>query len=242
MLSIKNLTVDINEKHVLKDIGLDVDKGEVVAILGPNGHGKSTIFKSIFNHYKVNKINGQIYFNDKEITHLSPDAISKLGVFLAPQISEEIQGVTMLDFLKLTINSHRQEPISIVELYRKTEAYLKDLNLDRTVLERHVNLGFSGGEKKKSEILQMLLLDPQLLLLDEIDSGLDVDSLNIIIKKIKEWKTPEKSIIITSHNEKILSFIKPDKVVVVIDGQIKKVGSYELVEKINKEGYGWINE
>ncbi len=242
MLSIKNLSVDINEKHVLKDISLDLNKGEVIAILGPNGHGKSTIFKSIFNHYMINKTNGQIMFNEKDITNLTPDEISKLGIFLASQISEEIPGVTMIDFLKLIINSHREQPIQITELFKKTESYLKDLNLDRSVLSRHVNLGFSGGEKKKSEILQMLLLDPQLLLLDEIDSGLDVDSLNTIIKKIQEWKTPDKSIIIISHSEKILNHIKPDKVYVVIDGEIKKVGSYELVEKINSEGYGWINE
>ncbi len=242
MLSIKNLSVDINEKHVLKDISFNLDKGEVIAILGPNGHGKSTIFKSIFNHYIIKKTSGQILFNDKDITNLTPDEISKLGIFLAPQISEEIPGVTMIDFLKLTINSHREQPIQLMELFKKTETYLKELNLDRSILERHVNLGFSGGEKKKSEILQMLLLDPQLLLLDEIDSGLDVDSLNIIINKIKEWQTPEKSIIITSHNEKILTYIKPSKVIVIIDGEIKKIGSYELVEKINSEGYGWINE
>ncbi len=242
MLSIKNLSIDINDKHVLKDVSLDLNKGEVVAILGPNGHGKSTIFKSIFNHYMTKKTNGQILFNDKDITNLTPDEISKLGIFLASQISEEIPGVAMIDFLKLIINSHREQPIQITELFRKTESYLNDLNLDRSILSRHVNLGFSGGEKKKSEILQMLLLDPQLLLLDEIDSGLDVDSLNIIIKKIQEWKTPDKSIMIISHNEKILNHIKPDKVFVVIDGEIQKVGSYELVEKINSEGYGWINE
>lgn len=242
MLTVKNLKVDIQDKNVLKDISFDLEKGEILAILGPNGHGKSTIFKSIFNHYIINKTGGEIRFNGQDITNMEPSDISRLGIFLAPQVSEEIPGVTMLDFLKLMINSHRSEPIKVTELFSKTEQYLKDLNLDREILKRYVNVGFSGGEKKKSEILQMLLLEPQLLLLDEIDSGLDVDSLNIIIKKLIEWNGSDKSMIITSHNEKIFQQIKPTKVIVVIDGQIKKVGSYELVEKINSEGYGWINE
>ncbi len=242
MLLVKNLSVEIQDKKVLDDISFELGKGEILAILGPNGHGKSTIFKSIFNHYNINKINGKILFNNEDITNLEPNQISKLGIFLAPQISEEIPGVLMLDFLKLMINSHRDEPIKVSELFSKTEQYLKDLNLDRDILKRYVNVGFSGGEKKKSEILQMLLLEPKLVLLDEIDSGLDVDSLNIIIRKLQEWNTPEKSMIITSHNEKIFQTIKPTKVIVVMDGKIKATGSYELVEKINNEGYGWINE
>ncbi len=241
MLNIKNLSVSVEDRKILEDINIEVDEGDIVAILGPNGHGKSTILKSIFNHYSINKDNGEIYFNNININNLEPNDISKLGIFLTPQISEEIPGVNMIDFLKLMINSHRENPISIVELFSLTEKYIKELDLNRDILKRHINLGFSGGEKKKSEILQMLLINPKLLLLDEIDSGLDVDSLDLICKKILDWFSEEKkSIVLVSHNEKIFTKLKPNKVIVLLEGKIRAIGGFELIEKVNTNGYGWL--
>lgn len=244
MLKIDSLKVNIKDKNVLKNISLEVDDGDVVAILGPNGHGKSTILKSIFNHYAIEKKSGRIIFNNIDITELSPDEISKLGLFLCVQTPDEIQGVNMIDFLRSISNAHSNDGVKISDLYNNIENSLKKLNLNRDILKRSVNTNFSGGEKKKSEIMQMLLINPQLLLLDEIDSGLDVDSLNDIINIINEWRSENKSksIVIVSHNEKIFNRIKPNKVFVIQDGEIKLSGGKEIVDKVNLEGYGWINE
>lgn len=244
MLKINSLKVNIKDKNVLKNINLEVGKGDIVAILGPNGHGKSTILKSIFNHYSTEKKEGQIIFNNVDITNMSPDEISKLGMFLCVQTPDEIQGVNMIDFLRSIANSHSKEGVKISDLYNNVENSLKKLNLNREILKRSVNTNFSGGEKKKSEIMQMLLINPKLLLLDEIDSGLDVDSLNDIINIINEWfeQDKERSVVIVSHNERIFNRIKPNKVFVVQSGEIKITGGIEVIEKINSEGYGWINE
>lgn len=244
MLKINSLKANIKGKNVLKNINLEVDKGDIVAILGPNGHGKSTILKSIFNHYSIDKESGTISFNDNDITNMSPDEISKLGLFLCMQSPDEIQGVSMIDFLRSIANSHSEDKVKISELYTKIENSLKKLNLNREVLKRSVNSNFSGGEKKKSEIIQMLLINPKLLLLDEIDSGLDVDSLNDIINIINEWynQDKERSIVIVSHNERIFNKIQPNKVFVVQNGEIKLSGQKDIIDKVNKEGYGWINE
>lgn len=243
MLKIKDLSVSINTREILKNINLDINDDEIVAIVGPNGHGKSTILKTIFNHHLTKKTNGTILYKDIDITNLSPDIISKLGIFFAQQMSEEIDGVKMLDFLKAIANSHREKPIPINELFKTNEINLKALNLNRDILNRSVNQGFSGGEKKKSEILQMLLINPDLLILDEIDSGLDVDSLNLIIDSINNWFSQgSKSIILVSHNEKIFNKIKPNKVVVILNGEIKLVGDSSIIDRINSEGYGWLND
>ena len=244
MLKISSLNVNIKEKNILKNIDLEINEGDIIAILGPNGHGKSTILKSIFNHYTIEKKSGKITFNNIDITDMSPDEISKLGIFLCVQTPDEIQGVSMIDFLRSVANSHSEEGVKISELYKNIESSLKKLNLNREILKRSVNTNFSGGEKKKSEIMQMLLINPQLLLLDEIDSGLDVDSLNDIINIINEWYSQDnkKSMVIVSHNERIFNKIKHNKVIVIQNGEIKLIGGKEIIDKVNAEGYGWINE
>lgn len=244
MLKINSLSVNIKDKEILKNVNIDVQDGDIVAILGPNGHGKSTILKSIFNHYTTTKTNGDIIFNDVNINELSPDEISKLGMFICVQSPDEIQGVNMIDFLRSISNSHSESGVKISELYKNIETSLKKLNLNREILKRSVNGNFSGGEKKKSEILQMLLINPKLLLLDEIDSGLDVDSLNNIIDIVKEWyaSSSKNSIVIVSHNERIFEKITPNKVILIYNGEVKKVGGKEIIDKVNKEGYGWVNE
>ncbi|MGL5246391.1 MAG: Fe-S cluster assembly ATPase SufC [Mycoplasmoidaceae bacterium] len=240
-IEINNLSISINEKMILRDINIKVNKGDVIAIVGPNGNGKSTLLKSIMNHYSVNKESGDILINGESTNEMEPNEIMKKGLFFAPQNSEEIPGVLMIDFLKAIVNANRETPIKMAELFRKIETILEDLNLDRSILKRFVNHGFSGGEKKKSEILQMKLLNPECILLDEIDSGLDVDSIKLVINELKKIINHEKSLIIVSHQQKIFDVIKPNKVIVIMDGKIIREGDYSLLQKINNEGYEWLN-
>lgn len=240
-IQINNLSISINEKKILNNINLEINKGDVIAIVGPNGNGKSTLLKSIMNHYSVEKESGDILIDGVSTNEMEPNEIMKKGIFFAPQNSEEIPGVLMIDFLKAIVNANRDTPIKMAELFRNIEAILKDLNLDRSILKRFVNHGFSGGEKKKSEILQMKLLNPKCILLDEIDSGLDVDSIKLVINELKKIVDGEKSLIIVSHQQKIFDVIKPNKVIVIMGGKIIKEGDYSLLEKINNEGYEWLN-
>lgn len=240
-IQINNLSISINEKKILNNINLEINKGDVIAIVGPNGNGKSTLLKSIMNHYSVEKESGDILIDGESTNEMEPNEIMKKGIFFAPQNSEEIPGVLMIDFLKAIVNANRDTPIKMAELFKNIEAILKDLNLDRSILKRFVNHGFSGGEKKKSEILQMKLLNPKCILLDEIDSGLDVDSIKLVINELKKIVDGEKSLIIVSHQQKIFDVIKPNKVIVIMDGKIIKEGDYSLLEKINNEGYEWLN-
>ncbi|MGL4616971.1 MAG: Fe-S cluster assembly ATPase SufC [Mycoplasmoidaceae bacterium] len=240
-IEINNLSISINEKIILKDVNLNINKGDIIAIVGPNGNGKSTLLKSIMNHYSVNKERGDILIDGESTTEMEPNEIVKKGLFFAPQNSEEIPGVLMIDFLKSIVNANREKPIKISELFSNVENILKDLNLDRSILKRFVNHGFSGGEKKKSEILQMKLLNPECILLDEIDSGLDVDSIKLVIRELKKIANNDKTLVIVSHQQKIFDIIKPNKVIVIIDGKIIKEGDYSLLQKINSEGYEWLN-
>ncbi|MGL4647468.1 MAG: Fe-S cluster assembly ATPase SufC [Mycoplasmoidaceae bacterium] len=239
---IKDLSVSINEKPILNQINLEINKGDVVAIIGPNGNGKSTLLKSLMKHFSIDIDSGDVFIDNESIADLETFEIAKKGVFFAPQYSEEIPGVLMLDFLKAIVNSQRETPIKVAELFHKVERILADLKLDRSILKRFVNDGFSGGEKKKSEILQMLLLDPTFVLLDEIDSGLDIDSLKIVINELKKWMGPNKGLVVVSHQQKIFDVIKPNKVIVIIDGKIQLLGGYDLLTKINHQGYEWIDK
>ncbi|MEG1150812.1 MAG: Fe-S cluster assembly ATPase SufC [Malacoplasma sp.] len=239
-IKIKNLSVSINEKIILNDINFEINKGEVIGLIGPNGNGKSTLIKSIMKHYSTKIESGKIYVDNECINDLEPNEVAKKGIFLAPQTSEEIDGILMIDFLKSALNSLKDKKISLIELYKIINPALKDLEIDPSFLHRFVNFGFSGGEKKKSEILQMKLFDPQVAFLDEIDSGLDVDSLKIIVRELKKWLTPDKILVIVSHNEKLFQEIKPDKVCLILNGKIAEVGDYSLIEKVNREGYKWI--
>lgn len=241
-LAINNLNVSINSKEILKDINVSFEQGEIVAVIGPNGHGKSTFLKALTHHYLTEITKGNILIDDVDIAEWETDEISRNGLFLAPQHSEEIPGVLMIDYLKAIINARRKTKISLVEFYKLLEENLKSLKIDRQMLQRFVNYGFSGGEKKKFEILQMKLINPDFVMLDEIDSGLDVDSLKIVINQINGWHNPQRTLLIVSHHENLFKEIKPTKVIVIYEGKIAKIGDCSILEKVYKDGYSWISK
>ena len=239
MLSIKNIDVLVEKKSVLKNFSLDIDKGSIHVIMGPNGVGKSTLSRVIMgdNNYKIE--NGSITFNGEDITNMSTDMRSRLGIFLAMQYPLEIDGVSNQDFLRTAMSSHQEKNVGLYDFIVNCEKATEELKMDKNLIHRSLNVGFSGGEKKKNEVLQIKLLKPKFIILDEIDSGLDVDSLKIVAKNIVKYKEENKdtAILIITHLTKILEYIKPDYVHVVGDGHILKTGDYSLALDIEKDGY-----
>lgn len=239
MLSIKNIDVLVEKKNVLKNFSLDIDKGSIHVIMGPNGVGKSTLSRVIMgdNNYKIE--NGSITFNGKDITNMSTDMRSRLGIFLAMQYPLEIDGVSNQDFLRTAMSSHQEKNVGLYDFIVNCEKAVEELKMDKSLIHRSLNVGFSGGEKKKNEVLQIKLLKPKFIILDEIDSGLDVDSLKIVANNIVKYKEENKdtAILIITHLTKILEYIKPDYVHVMGDGHIIKTGDYSLALDIEKDGY-----
>ena len=244
MLSIKKLDVSVSEKKVLRDFNLDIEDGSIHVIMGPNGIGKSTLSRVIMgdNHYKV--LNGDIVFNGESIKNMSVDARSKLGIFLVMQYPLEIDGVSNQDFLRTAMSSHEGKKVGLYDFINRCEKAADDLKMDKNLIHRSLNVGFSGGEKKKNEVLQLKLLKPKFIILDELDSGLDVDNLKVVASNIAKYKkeNPDTSILIITHLTNILEYIKPDYVhVMSLDGIIK-TGDYTLAKKIEKEGYEHISK
>lgn len=239
MLSIKNIDVLVEKKSVLKNFSLDIDKGSIHVIMGPNGVGKSTLSRVIMgdNNYKIE--NGNITFNGEDITNMSTDMRSRLGIFLAMQYPLEIDGVSNQDFLRTAMSSHQEKNVGLYDFIVNCEKAVEELKMDKNLIHRSLNVGFSGGEKKKNEVLQIKLLKPKFIILDEIDSGLDVDSLKIVANNIVKYKEENKdtAILIITHLTKILEYIKPDYVHVLGDGHIIKTGDYSLALDIEKDGY-----
>lgn len=239
MLSIKKLDVSVEEKSVLKNFNLDIEDGSIHVIMGPNGIGKSTLSRVIMgdNHYKV--LNGDILFNGESIKDMSVDMRSRLGIFLVMQYPLEIDGVSNQDFLRTAISSHEGKKVGLYDFINRCEKASDDLKMDKNLIHRSLNVGFSGGEKKKNEVLQLKLLKPSFVILDELDSGLDVDSLKIVASNIAKYKkeNPNTSILIITHLTNILEYIKPDYVHVMSNGYLVKTGDYSLAKKIEKEGY-----
>ena len=239
MLSIKNLNVYVQEKEVLKNFNLDIDDGSIHVIMGPNGVGKSTLSRVIMgdNNYIVK--NGKIVFDNKDITNMTTDLRSRMGIFLAMQNPLEVDGVSNQDFLRTAISGHLGKQIGLYEFIKQCDVAADELKMDKNLIHRSLNVGFSGGEKKKNEVLQLKLLKPKFIILDELDSGLDVDSLKIVATNIVNYKkdNPNTSILIITHLSNILEYIKPDYVHIISNGEIVKTGDYSLAKKIEKDGY-----
>ena len=237
MLKIENLSTSIDGKDILKDFYLNINDGEVHALMGPNGTGKSTLSKVILNNKKYQKLSGKIMFDDVDITNMSTDEIARKGIFLCNQLPCEIDGVTTADFLRTALNE--KEEVSSYQYIKKIDSAVKDLKMDENMIHRSMNKGFSGGEKKKNEILQLKVLEPKFIILDELDSGLDVDSLKIVCENINNYLKEHEntSVLIITHYPKILQYIKPDYVHVMVNGNIKKTGDASLALEIEEKGY-----
>ena len=237
MLKIENLSTSIDGKDILKNFYLNINDGEVHALMGPNGTGKSTLSKVILNNKKYQKLSGKIMFDDVDITNMSTDEIARKGIFLCNQLPCEIDGVTTADFLRTALNE--KEEVSLYQYIKKIDSAVKDLKMDENMIHRSMNKGFSGGEKKKNEILQLKVLEPKFIILDELDSGLDVDSLKIVCENINSYLKEHEntSVLIITHYPKILQYIKPDYVHVMVNGNIKKTGDARLALDIEDKGF-----
>ena len=237
LLDINDLYVSTEDKEILKGINLKVNKGEIHVIMGPNGSGKTTTANAILNNPIYKKDKGTIIFDGQDITNLKTDEIARKGIFMSFQLPEEIPGVSVTNFLKYAKNKITEKPIKIFEFKEELKKYMEELKMNPKNMERSLNVGFSGGEKKKNEILQMLVLNPKLAILDETDSGLDVDAIKTVSKGIEMFKNEENAVIIITHNTKILHSLKVDYVHILVDGKIVKTGTQELATDIEENGY-----
>ena len=246
MLEIKNIYCSIadSDLNILKGLSLKIKEGETHVIMGPNGTGKSSLAKAIMGHYKYSITKGDILIDKKSILDLSVDERAKMGLFLCMQDPTVIEGVSNSEFLRTALMSKTGEKVNLYSFITEVEKSMKEVDLDTNMLHRSLNMGFSGGEKKKNEVLQLKVLKPKYIILDEINSGLDVDSLRIIYNNIKEYmkENKEASLLIITHYPRILEYIKPDYVHILKDGKIRKSGDISLALEIEKEGYAGIKD
>ncbi len=246
MLEIKKLHANINGKEILKGINLTVNDGEVHAIMGPNGSGKSTLSSVITGNPAYEITEGEIIFNGKNIVGMSPEDISREGVFLSFQYPVEIPGVSMVNFMRTAVNEHRKykglEPLPASEFLKLMREKKEYVELDNKLANRSVNEGFSGGEKKRNEIFQMAMLEPKLSILDETDSGLDIDALRIVANGVNKLKSKDNSTIVITHYQRLLDYIVPDIVHVLYKGKIVKTAGKELALELEEKGYDWIKK
>ena len=243
VLEIKDLHVSVGEKEILKGINLVVNEGEIHAIMGPNGNGKSTLLQTIMGNPNYKVTSGSILFNGEDVLSMSVDVRSKKGLFLALQYPQEISGVTNSDFLRAAINARNEKPISLFKFIKEIDGNIKELKMKEDLAHRFVNDGFSGGEKKRNEILQMMMLKPKVAMFDEIDSGLDVDAIKLVSDAILKLKEETNlGLLVVSHYERFFTSIKPTHSHVIVDGKIVVEGDSELVLKIDNDGYDWLYE
>jgi Fe-S cluster assembly ATP-binding protein len=245
MLEIKNLQVKAEDKDILKGIDLTVNPGEVHAIMGPNGSGKSTLARALSGHPEYQVVGGEVRYEGKDLLEMDPDERAREGVFMAFQYPVEIAGVNNAYFLKAALNAkrkhHGQTELDAMEFMQLVGEKSKLLDIDKSMLSRAVNEGFSGGEKKRNEIFQMALLEPKLAILDETDSGLDIDALKLVAAGVNAMRSPERAFIVVTHYQRLLTYIVPDFVHVLSGGKIVKSGGKELALELEAKGYSWID-
>ncbi|MFH5185774.1 Fe-S cluster assembly ATPase SufC [Paenibacillus sp. TAB 01] len=241
---IDGLKATVEGKEILKGLSIKIKGGEVHAVMGPNGTGKSTLASTVMGHPKYEVTEGSITLNGEDVLEMAVDERARAGLFLAMQYPSEIAGVTNADFLRSAINARRGEgnEISLIKFIRQMEAKMKELEMNPEFMHRYLNEGFSGGEKKRNEILQMMMLEPSVVILDEIDSGLDIDALRIVATGVNAMRSEDRGFLIITHYQRLLNYIKPDFVHVMMQGRIVKSGGPELAERLENEGYDWIKE
>ena len=245
-LEMRNLHVRAGEREILKGVDLTVSSGEIHALMGPNGSGKSTLANAIMGHPSLEITEGQIVFNGEDVTEADPDERSRMGLFMAFQYPVSVPGVTVTKYLRTVMNAHRDaeglDPVSLKDFRKSVEAAMELVDVPREFTTRYLNEGFSGGEKKRMEILQLALISPRIAILDETDSGLDIDALRTVANGVNSLKGPDMGVLIITHYQRILHLVEPDFVHVLYDGRIVKEGGPELVELLEQRGYGWIRE
>tara|TARA_Y100001958_G_scaffold159015_1_gene158832 strand:+ start:1618 stop:2367 length:750 start_codon:yes stop_codon:yes gene_type:complete len=246
MFKIKNLYVSIDNKKILKDFNINIKPGELHVIMGPNGSGKSTLTNTIAGKENYEVTSGDIIYNNKSLLPLNPEERVGEGVFVSFQYPTSLPGVNNVYFLKEAVNSIRkyngQDEISSVEFMKKIKSKISDVDFNESFINRPVNDGFSGGEKKRNEILQLLMMEPNVAILDETDSGLDIDALKTVAQGINSYRNSKRSIILITHYQRILDYLDPDKIHILIDGTIVKQGGLELVDTLEQKGYKWIQK
>ena len=240
-LAIENLHVSVNETEILRGLDLTIPKGEVHALMGPNGSGKSTLANALMGHPAFEVTAGSVHFKDQDVLALPTDERSRLGLFLAFQYPAEIPGVRVANFLRMALNARRTDEISAMDFRRLLMEKMDLLKMDPKFANRYLNEGFSGGEKKRNEVLQLAVLQPEIAILDETDSGLDIDALKIVANGVNAMRSPERSMVVVTHYQRLLNYIVPDFVHVLSGGRIVKSGGKELALELEEKGYGWID-
>jgi Fe-S cluster assembly ATP-binding protein len=241
-LEIQNLHVRTEDKEILKGVNLKVSKGETHALMGPNGSGKSTLANTIMGNPNYEVTDGRILLNGEDVTEADPDERARLGVFMAFQYPATIPGVSVANFLRTAVNARREEPIKVKEFGSMLRANMDLLRIDPDFTRRYLNEGFSGGEKKRAEILQLAMLKPEFAILDETDSGLDIDALRIVSDGVNALRGPEMGTLIITHYTRILQYVTPDYVHIMLNGRIVREGGGELASELEEKGYDWIRE
>ncbi|MFZ3576741.1 Fe-S cluster assembly ATPase SufC [Virgibacillus sp. DJP39] len=243
-LEIKNLHVSIEDSEILKGVNLTIKGGEFHAVMGPNGTGKSTLASAIMGHPKYEITEGSVHLDGKDVLEMEVDERARAGLFLGMQYPSEISGVTTSDFLRSSVNARREEgdEISLMKFIKEMDSALDYLEIDKNMAQRYLNQGFSGGEKKRNEILQLMMIKPEIAILDEIDSGLDIDALKVVSKGINKLRSENFGCLIITHYQRLLNYITPDQVHVMMQGRIVKSGGPELAKRLEAEGYEWIKE
>jgi Fe-S cluster assembly ATP-binding protein len=245
-LEIRDLHVRAGDKEILRGLDLEVSSGEIHALMGPNGSGKSTLANTIMGHPNLEVTDGQVFFKGEDITGAAPDERARMGLFMAFQYPVAVPGVTVTKYLRTMMNAHREahgeEPIALKDFRQKVEAAMKLTNVPKEFSSRYLNEGFSGGEKKRMEILQLALQRPEMAILDETDSGLDIDALRVVANGVNAVAGPEMGVLIITHYQRILHLVQPSHVHVIYQGRIVKQGGPDLVTELEEKGYGWIAE